>query len=63
MKVGDLVRVPVWQLKRQQWAEYRNRGTGVVLEVNPYSVHVLWSDGTYFAHKASKAKSFEILSG
>jgi len=63
VKVGDLVRVPAWQLNRLQWVEYRNRGTGVVLEVNPHSVHVFWSNGAVFAHKASKAASFEVLNG
>lgn len=50
MKVGNLVKVPEWQLKRKYWEDFRDTGIGIVLDVTPYTVHVRWSNGAELAH-------------
>ena len=35
------------------------RGIGRVLEVTPYKVHVLWSNGLEIAHDAKRIKAAE----
>lgn len=63
MKVGDLVKVPEWQLKRKFWESFEGRGIGVVIEITPYSVHVRWSNGDELAHsKIGVTEKFEVLS-
>ena len=63
MKVGSLVKVPEWQLKRKYWEEFKSRGIGIVLEVTPYSVHVRWmGTGEELAHsKIGVTDKFEVL--
>ena len=61
MKVGDLVRVPSWQLKRNFWSEHRDFGTGLVFEITPYAVHVRWSNGRYITYKFRHANMLEVL--
>ncbi len=64
MKVGDLVRIPEWQKKRNFWRlgpASRLNSSGVVLEITPYVIHILWSNGEELAHKAKSAKQFEII--
>lgn len=63
MKIGDLVKVPGYQLKRKFWESFEGRGIGVVIEVTPYSVHVRWSNGEELAHsKIGVTEHFEVLS-
>jgi len=62
VKVGSLVKVPEWQLKRKYWEEFKSRGIGIVLEVTPYSVHVRWSNGEELAHsKMGVTDKFEVV--
>ena len=61
MKVGDLVRVPRWQMKRFPWRDYSHLGVGIVFEITPYAVHVRWSSGDVMAHKQETAESFEVI--
>jgi hypothetical protein len=61
MKVGSLVKIPEWQLKRHHWLDFSDRGLGVVLDVTPYSVHVRWNNGEELAHKTKTSKNFEVL--
>lgn len=62
MKVGSLVKVPEWQLKRKFWEDFKGRGIGVVLDVTPYSVHVRWSNGEELSHsKIGVTDKFEVL--
>jgi hypothetical protein len=61
MKVGSLVKIPEWQLKRHHWLDFSDRGIGVVLDVTPYAVHVHWSNGEELAHKTKTSKNFEVL--
>jgi len=37
--------------------EIAERGIGRVIEVTPYKVHVLWSDGQELAHDAERIKA------
>jgi len=37
--------------------EIAERGTGRVIEVTPYKVHVLWSNGQELAHPAERIKA------
>ena len=62
-KVGDLIRIPEWQKKRNFWRGWDARldCSGIVLDITPYAIHVLWSNGEEFAHKAKSAKHFEII--
>ena len=61
MKVGDLVRIPEWQKQRDFWRGLDKSSSGVVLEITPYAIHVLWSNGEELAHKVTSAKHFEII--
>ncbi len=66
MKVGSLVKIPNWQLKRERWVGWRKRGIGVVLDVTPYAIHVRWSNGEELAHRTHPEKGgvvnhFEVL--
>ena len=62
MKVGSLVKVPEYQLKRKFWESFEGRGIGVVLEITPYSVHVRWSNGEELAHsRIGVTDKFEVL--
>ena len=64
MKVGSLVKAPNGQLRPVQFAAYRYRGIGVVLDVTPCTVHVRWSNGEELTHKADSfgvAQHFEVL--
>lgn len=62
MKVGSLVKVPDWQLKRKFWEDFKDRGIGIVLEITPYSVHVRWSNGEELAHsRMGVTDKFEVL--
>ena len=62
MKVGSLVKVPEWQAKREYWQDFKDRGIGIVLEITPYSVHVLWSNGEELAHsKMGVTQHFEVV--
>jgi len=36
--------------------EIAERGIGTVIEVTPYKVHVLWSNGQELAHPADRIK-------
>jgi hypothetical protein len=36
--------------------EIAERGIGTVIEVTPYKVHVLWSNGQELAHDAERIK-------
>jgi hypothetical protein len=38
-------------------AEIAERGVGEVIEVTPYKVHVLWSNGQELAHDAKRIKA------
>ena len=58
MKVGDLVRVPAWQLNRIYWSEYRDCGMGFVFEVTPYAVHVRWSNGPSYRLQDKQSSVF-----
>ena len=61
MKVGDLVRVPGWQLKRSAWSWHQDFGVGVIFEMTPYAVHVRWSNGRYLTYKMSTAHLLEVI--
>lgn len=63
MQVGNLVKVPEWQLKRKFWESFQGRGIGVVLDITPYSVHVRWmGTGEELAHsKIGVTDKFEVL--
>ena len=62
MKVGNLVKVPGYQLKRKFWEDFKGRGIGIILEVTPYSVHVRWSNGEELAHsKMGVTQHFEVV--
>ena len=61
MKVGDLVKVPTWQLKRAYWSNHRDFGTGFIFKMTPYTVHVRWSNGQCFPYKMSAAGCLEVL--
>ena len=61
MQVGDLVRIPAWQLNRVYWSEYRDCGMGFVFEITPYAVHVRWSNGRHVAYKMSRAGCLEVV--
>ena len=61
MKVGDAVKIPDWQADRLFWADFRERGVGLVLEVTPYAVHVVWNNGEELAHKTKTAENFEVI--
>jgi len=37
--------------------EIAERGIGRVIEVTPYKVHVLWSNGQHMAHDAKRLKA------
>ena len=39
--------------------EIAERGTGAVIEVTPYKVHVLWSNGQELAHDPGRVKAAE----
>ena len=39
--------------------EIAERGVGEVIEVTPYKVHVLWSNGQELAHDAKRLKAAE----
>ena len=61
MKVGDLVRIPEWQKQRNFWRGLDESSSGVVIEITPHVIHVLWSNGEELKHKAKSAKQFEII--
>ena len=61
MKVGDLVKIPDWQIERDFWRDSLARGIGLVLEVTPYAVHVIWGNGEEIAHKTKTAEYFEVI--
>lgn len=61
MQVGDLVRVPTWQLKRAYWYSHRNFGTGFVFKVTPHTVYVRWSNGECFPYKTRTSECLEVI--
>lgn len=61
MKVGDLVRVPSWQLKRNFWSNHCDFGSGIILETTPYVVRVHWSNGHDIVYEHSKAACLEVI--
>ena len=61
MKVGDLIRIPEWQKQRNFWGGLNECSTGLILDITPYAIHVLWSNGEELAHKATSARHFEII--
>lgn len=61
MQVGDLVRIPEWQKKRNFWTGISTNSCGIVLEITPYAVHVMWDSGDCLAHKTKAAEQFEVV--
>ena len=55
---GDKVKMNVNDYFGEMFAEeITARGVGEVIEVTPYKVHVLWSNGQELAHDAMRIKA------
>ena len=55
---GDKVKMNVNDYFGEMFAEeIAARGVGEVIEVTPYKVHVLWSNGQELAHDAMRIKA------
>ena len=61
MQVGDLVRVPTWQLKRPRWSDHGDFGAGIIVAMTLYAVYVQWSNGPYLMYKMSTAGCLEVV--